>query len=92
MRAIVETKPGPGYLMFATDRPEPTRLADEMKLRMNAAGICGTGLEALLGEPVAVTVGAALERHGVRVSGLALAARRRRDEGCPEAEHGLSSL
>ncbi len=49
MKAVVKTKPGEGFLEFAADWPEPSPLPDEVKLRVNAAGICGTDIHIIKG-------------------------------------------
>lgn len=49
MKAVVKTKPGAGHLTFAADWPEPKPLPDEVKLRVNAAGICGTDIHIIKG-------------------------------------------
>ncbi len=49
MRAVVKTEPGEGFLEFSADWPEPTPLPDEVKLRVNAAGICGTDIHIIRG-------------------------------------------
>jgi L-iditol 2-dehydrogenase len=40
---------GEGQLAFATDWKEPVPLPDEVKLRVNAAGICGTDIHIIRG-------------------------------------------
>jgi L-iditol 2-dehydrogenase len=49
MKAVVKTKPGEGFLEFAANWPEPSPLPDEVKLRVNAAGICGTDIHIIKG-------------------------------------------
>jgi L-iditol 2-dehydrogenase len=48
MKAIVKTAPGEGHLQLA-DWPEPTPAAAEVKLRVAAAGICGTDIHIIKG-------------------------------------------
>ncbi|MGI8989858.1 MAG: zinc-dependent alcohol dehydrogenase [Bryobacteraceae bacterium] len=48
MRAIVKTAPGEGHLELS-DWPEPSPAPDEVKMKIAAAGICGTDIHILHG-------------------------------------------
>lgn len=48
MRAIVKTAAGPGHLELQ-DWPEPKAALDEVKLKIAAAGICGTDIHIIQG-------------------------------------------
>jgi L-iditol 2-dehydrogenase len=48
MRAVVKTKPGPGHLELM-EWPEPTPEADQVKIRIGGAGICGTDIHIVKG-------------------------------------------
>lgn len=49
MKAVVKTAQGEGHLNFVTDWPEPSPQPDEVKLRVGAAGICGTDIHIIKG-------------------------------------------
>jgi L-iditol 2-dehydrogenase len=49
MRAIVKTAAGPGHLELREDWPEATLAPNEVKVRVAAAGICGTDVHILKG-------------------------------------------
>jgi L-iditol 2-dehydrogenase len=48
MKAVVKTRSGEGHVMLK-DWPEPSAAADEIKLKIGAAGICGTDLHIIKG-------------------------------------------
>ena len=49
MRALLKTGPGVGDLELK-EWPEPTPAPDEVKLKIAAAGICGTDIHIIKGE------------------------------------------
>ena len=49
MKAVVKTETGEGHLSFVSDWPEPSPQPDEVKLRVGAAGICGTDIHIIKG-------------------------------------------
>ncbi len=49
MKAVVKTQPGPGQVTFVPDWPEPKPQPDEVKLKVAAAGICGTDIHIING-------------------------------------------
>jgi len=48
MKAVVKTKSGEGHVMLK-EWPEPSPASDELKLKIAAAGICGTDLHIIKG-------------------------------------------